>query len=61
MDNKKDFLTHTIDLTNHECKHISGGDEWSEGVTRLFGFVYQSLRNINWAESSWANNPRAQR
>ncbi len=49
------------ELSTCEYIEISGGDEWSESVTRLMGYIYQSLRDIDWTQSSWSNNPRAQR
>ena len=63
MQNKKNSFYGTIDLTECECKHISGGSELTENITRWFGYVYQSIRqmNLDMTESSWYNNPRAQR
>jgi len=56
-----EFSNQITELSTSEHIEISGGDEWSESVTRLLGFVYQSFRDIDWTQSSWSNNPRAQR
>ena len=59
MDNTRNV--NTKDLSELESRIISGGSEATENITRLFGYIFQSFRNIDWTESSWFNHCRAQR
>lgn len=52
---------HIKELTLHECSQISGGDKFTESVFRFLGYVSRKLHDIDWSDSSWANDPRAQR